>query len=70
MKFATYKNAQRDGELMLVSRDLTRAVSAAPVAQTLQQFIDNWDALEAQMQSRYEKLNSGEIECEAFDRRI
>ncbi|MEC8227180.1 MAG: fumarylacetoacetate hydrolase family protein, partial [Pseudomonadota bacterium] len=67
MKFATYKNAQRDGELMLVSRDLTRAVSAAPVAQTLQQFIDNWDALEAQMQSRYEKLNSGEIECEAFD---
>ncbi|MCP3866379.1 MAG: hypothetical protein GY695_25225, partial [Aestuariibacter sp.] len=26
MKFATYKNAQRDGELMLVSRDLTRAV--------------------------------------------
>ena len=34
MKFATYKNAQRDGELMLVSRDLTRAVSAAPVAQT------------------------------------
>lgn len=67
MKFATYKNAQRDGELMLVSRDLTRAVSAAPVAQTLQQFIDNWDALEAQMQSRYEQLNSGEIECEAFD---
>ena len=67
MKFATYKNAQRDGELMLVSRDLTRAVSAAPVAQTLQQFVDNWDALEAQMQSRYEKLNSGEIECEAFD---
>ena len=67
MKFATYKNAQRDGELMLVSRDLTRAVSAAPVAQTLQQFIDNWDALEAQMQSRYEKLNNGEIECEAFD---
>ena len=67
MKFATYKNAQRDGELMLVSRDLTRAVSAAPVAQTLQQFIDNWEALEAQMQSRYEKLNSGEIACEAFD---
>ena len=67
MKFATYKNAQRDGELMLVSRDLTRAVSAAPVAQTLQQFIDNWDALQAQMQSRYEQLNKGEIASEAFD---
>lgn len=67
MKFATYKNAQRDGELMLVSRDLTRAVSAAPVAQTLQQFIDNWDALEAQMQSRYEQLNKGDIASEAFD---
>lgn len=67
MKFATYKNAQRDGELMLVSRDLRRAVSAAPVAQTLQQFIDNWEALEAQMQSRYEQLNKGEIASEAFD---
>ncbi len=67
MKFATYKNAQRDGELMLVSRDLTRAVSAEPVAQTLQQFIDNWDALEAQMQSRYEQLNKGEIASEAFE---
>ena len=67
MKFATYKNAQRDGELMLVSRDLTRAVSAAPVAQTLQQFIDNWEALEAQMQSRYEQLNKGDIASEAFD---
>ena len=67
MKFATYKNAQRDGELMLVSRDLTRAVSAAPVAQTLQQFIDNWEVLEAQMQSRYEQLNKGDIASEAFD---
>lgn len=67
MKFATYKNAQRDGALMVVSRDLTRAVSAAPVAQTMQQFIDNWDALKAPMQALYSQLNNGEIDSEVFD---
>ncbi len=67
MKFATYKNEMRDGALMLVSKDLTRTVSAAPVAQTMQQLIDNWDALNASMQALYDQLNNGEIDSEDFD---
>ena len=35
MKFATYKNGSRDGRLLVVSRDLTRAVDAAAVAPTM-----------------------------------
>ena len=36
MKFATYKNGQRDGMLMLVSRDLTQTIAVPDIANTLQ----------------------------------
>ena len=42
MKFATYKNGSRDGQLMLVSRDLTRTVAVQDIALTLQHALDNW----------------------------
>ncbi len=46
MKFATLRNGTRDGDLVLVSRDLTRAVRAAETIAglgTLQQLLDDWD---------------------------
>lgn len=46
MKLATLRNGTRDGELVLVSRDLSRAVRAADAIAglaTLQQFLDDWD---------------------------
>jgi fumarylacetoacetate (FAA) hydrolase len=42
MKLATRRNGARDGELVVVSRDLTRAVSASQVAPTLQAALDDW----------------------------
>ncbi len=42
MKLASIKSG-RDGRLVVVSRDLTRAVDAGPVAPTLQSALDNWD---------------------------
>lgn len=66
MKLATLKDGSRDGRLLLVSRDLTRAVSAADLAPTLQAAIDNWERVEADLQARYEALNRGEAQ-EAFD---
>jgi fumarylacetoacetate (FAA) hydrolase len=46
MKFATLRNGTRDGELVLVSRDLANAVRAAEAIaglSTLQQLLDDWD---------------------------
>jgi fumarylacetoacetate (FAA) hydrolase len=46
MKFATLRNGTRDGELVVVSRDLTKAVRAGETIAgltTLQQLLDDWD---------------------------
>ncbi|NJO23772.1 MAG: fumarylacetoacetate hydrolase family protein [Sphingomonadales bacterium] len=47
MKLATLRNGTRDGELVLVSTDLSKAVRAADVVAgllTMQQLLDDWDA--------------------------
>ncbi len=68
MKLATYENGRRDGQLMLVSRDLTQAVAVPAVAQTMQQLMDSWNLLRPQLQELYEALNEGQIDnAEAFD---
>ena len=67
MKLATYKNDSRDGQLMLVSRDLKLACCAAPVAKTMQQLLDNWDELFKPLNERYQALCSGELLAEKFD---
>lgn len=46
MKLATLRNGTRDGELVIVSRDLTKAVRAADTIAglgTMQQLLDDWD---------------------------
>ncbi|OEY66043.1 fumarylacetoacetate hydrolase family protein [Marinobacter sp. X15-166B] len=65
MKLATL-NTGRDGELLVVSRDLTRAVRATGIAATLQQAIENWDALAPKLEALYAQLNEGNAD-EAFD---
>ena len=67
MKLATYKNNTRDGKLMLVSRDLTKAVEVADIAATLQQALDNWYEIEPLLQARYDALNNDSAGAEAFD---
>src|SRR5450830_27157 len=66
MKFATLADGSRDGRLLLVSRDLTRAVDAADIAPTLQAAVEHWWSVEADLRRRYDELNSGEI-GDAFD---
>ncbi|CAM3949324.1 fumarylacetoacetate hydrolase family protein [Vreelandella rituensis] len=65
MKLATL-NIGRDGELLVVSKDLTRAVRATDIAATLQQAIENWDSLAPKLDARYAQLNEGKAEG-AFD---
>lgn len=59
MKLASIKNGSRDGELVIVSRDLKTAVKAAPVANTLQQAIDNWKEAAPKLEKIYAELNAG-----------
>jgi fumarylacetoacetate (FAA) hydrolase len=67
MKLATYKNNTRDGKLMLVNRDLTKAIEVADVAATMQQALDNWREIEPVLQARYHALNNDSANAENFD---
>ena len=49
MKLATLKDGTKDGKLLVVSKDLTRAVIAVSVAPTLQQAIETWPASEPKL---------------------
>jgi len=59
MKLATLKNGTRDGRLVVVARDLSRAVDAAPVAATMQFAIEHWHDVEPRLQAISAALNAG-----------
>lgn len=59
MKFATYKDGTRDGQLVVVSRDLSLAQYASNIANRLQQVLDDWNYLSPQLQEVYDALNAG-----------
>ena len=49
MKLATYKDGSRDGQLVVVSRDLSTAHYATGIAQRLQQVLDDWNFFSPQL---------------------
>jgi fumarylacetoacetate (FAA) hydrolase len=59
MKLATYKDSSRDGQLVVVSRDLSTAHYATGIASRLQQVLDDWNFMSPQLQDLYEMLNNG-----------
>ena len=59
MKLATYKDGSRDGQLVVVSRDLATAHYATGIATRLQQVLDDWNFLSPQLQDLYVTLNQG-----------
>ncbi len=59
MKLATYKDGSRDGQLVVVSRDLNTAHYATGIADRLQQVLDDWNFISPQLQDLYETLNNG-----------
>ena len=68
MKLATYKDGSRDGQLVVVSRDLSTAHYATGIATRLQQALDDWGFIAPQLQDLYETLNHGKARhAFAFD---
>ena len=59
MKLATLKQGGRDGTLVVVNRDLTRAQAVPAIAPTLQHALDHWDITEPQLREVYAALNNG-----------
>lgn len=58
MKLGTIKNGHRDGQLVVVSRDLQRFVPASNISPTLQHALDSWDHVVADLEALSESLNS------------
>jgi fumarylacetoacetate (FAA) hydrolase len=59
MKLATNKDGSRDGQLVVVSRDLGTAHYATGIAHKLQQALDDWNFISPQLQDLYVTLNQG-----------
>jgi len=59
MKLATLRDGSPDGVLHVVSRDLTRSVTATGIAATLQTAIEQWEHAAPSLQALYDALNDG-----------
>jgi fumarylacetoacetate (FAA) hydrolase len=59
VKLATYKDGSRDGQLVVVSRDLSTAHYATGIADRLQQVLDDWGFMSPQLQDLSDALNGG-----------
>ncbi|MGH8795681.1 MAG: fumarylacetoacetate hydrolase family protein [Caldimonas sp.] len=59
MKLATYKDGSRDGQLVVVSRDLRSAHYASGIATRLQQVLDDWEFHSPQLEELSLALNHG-----------
>jgi fumarylacetoacetate (FAA) hydrolase len=66
MKLASLKEGGRDGTLIVVSRNLGRAVRAEGIAPTLQRALEDWSNIAPRLNALSEALNQGGAEG-AFD---
>jgi fumarylacetoacetate (FAA) hydrolase len=66
MKLGSLKEGGRDGTLIVVSRDLSRAVRADGIAPTLQRALEDWSNIAPRLNALSEALNAGTAEG-AFD---
>lgn len=71
MKLASYRDGSRDGQLVVVSRDLASAHYATGIAGRLQQVLDDWNFLSPQLEELSQTLNHGRARhAFAFDPRL
>lgn len=59
MKLATLKNGTRDGQLILVTGDLSHYVDASAIAPTLQAALDNWNAIAPRLRELADEIGAG-----------
>jgi fumarylacetoacetate (FAA) hydrolase len=64
LKLGTLKAGGRDGTLIVVSRDLSRAVRVTDIAATLQAALDDWESASAALQDVAARLEAGPVDGE------
>ena len=70
MKLATRQNGTRDGELVVVSRDLARCVAVPEIARTLQAALDDWRTSAPALVAIASELDAGRLpDAKPFDPR-
>jgi len=62
MKLGSLKEGGRDGTLVVVSRDLSRAVRATGIASTLQQALEDWSSTAPRLNALYQSLQEGDAD--------
>ncbi len=73
MKLATLRNGTRDGQLAVVSRDLTRATVAGGIAPTMQAALDDWQRVAprlAELSSALDADGTGARHAVPFEARL
>ena len=66
MKLGSLKEGGRDGTLIVVSRDLSRAVKATAIAVTMQAALDDWSNVAPRLNALSDELHAGKA-TGAFD---
>jgi len=67
MKLATLRDGTRDGQLVVVSRDLSRCQAVPGIATTLQRALDDWRPCAVELQEVCDLLHDGTAAGEPFD---
>ncbi len=62
MKLASLKTGGRDGTLIVVSKDLQRAVAVPSIAPTLQRALEDWQDAAPRLNRVYEALNHANVQ--------
>lgn len=62
MKLGSLKEGGRDGTLIVVSRDLSRAVRAGDIAPTLQRALEDWSQAAPRLNALAEALEAGQAD--------
>lgn len=67
MKLATLRNGRPDGQLVVLSGDLSRFVSAGRIASSLQAALDDWERVAPALEALAAQLEAGAISGQPFD---
>ncbi len=67
MKLASLNDGSKDGQLIVVSRDLSKFAYASDVSQTMQNAMDNWDSVKTLLEDISIELNAGKLKSNTFD---
>ncbi|WP_219894243.1 fumarylacetoacetate hydrolase family protein [Aquisediminimonas profunda] len=67
MKLGTLPGTTKDGRLVVVSKDLTRATEAQSIIGSLREAVESWNEVEADLLTLSDDLERGRVESFAFD---